>query len=93
MDQLMNISFGLSEREFEKEVWGIYHQWKGEVRRRFGEMAKTVRENTDELREYREGYREILRDVSQVAFHELAEYVTDRKAVIDFLPKSACPRK
>jgi len=50
---LSPISFGLSEREFEKEVWGIYHQWKGEDRRRFGEIAKTFRENTDELRQYR----------------------------------------
>lgn len=88
MEQLMQIPFGLSVSDFDKEVWGIYSDWKGDIRRRFREMSKTVRENTKQLREFTEGYRAIIRNISQLAVYELAEYVTDRKAVIDFLDQS-----
>ncbi|QDS88751.1 Histidine kinase-, DNA gyrase B-, and HSP90-like ATPase [Rosistilla ulvae] len=88
IEHLMQIPFGLSEREFDKEVWSIYSDWKGDIRKRFRQMSKTVRENTDQLREFTEGYREIIRDMGQMAVYELAEYVTDRRAVIDFLDAS-----
>lgn len=88
MEQLMAIPLGLSDREFSKEVWSVYSEWKGDIRKRFNEMAKTVRENTDKLRDFTEGYRQVLRDMSQMAFYELADYVTDRRAVIDFLDSS-----
>ncbi|MCM2375081.1 ATP-binding protein [Aporhodopirellula aestuarii] len=88
MEQMMAMPFGLSDREFAKEIWSIYSEWKGDIRKRFNAMAKTVRENTDKLRDFTDQYREILRDMSQMAFYELADYVTDRRAVIDFLDSS-----
>lgn len=85
MDALLKIPVGLPDDDFAQAISRVYHIWKADIRSRFQKMAKTVRENTDELQVYREGYQEILRDLSELAFHELAGYVIDRKAVVDFL--------
>lgn len=85
MDPLLNIQVGLSEEEFEAAVSRIYFEWKSDVRARFRQMARTVQQNTAELGEWRTGYQEILSTMSELAFHELAGYVMDRKAVVDFL--------
>ena len=84
-EKLMNIPVGLPDEEFERAVWNVYHEWKSDIRSRFKKMAETVRLNAAALVEYRTRYSEILRDLSEMAFHELADYVTDRRAVIDFL--------
>jgi len=85
MDKLMLIPINLTDSEFEQAIWKIYHEWKFDVRQKFNQMAKTIRDNVQDFRIYREGYREALRDLNQMAMHELAMYVTDRRAVIDFL--------
>ncbi len=85
MDKLMLIPVNLPDADFEQAIWKIYHDWKSEVRQNFNQMAKTIRENVKDFRIYRESYREALRDLNQMAMHELAMYITDRRAVIDFL--------
>ena len=85
MDKLMLIPINLSDADFEQAIWKIYHDWKSEVRQNFNQMAKTIRENVQDLRDFRDGYREALRDLNQMAMHELAMYITDRRSVIDFL--------
>lgn len=85
MDELLKIPVGLSDPEFESHVASIYHLWKSDLRNRFNAMAKTVRENEAELSSYRTQYTEMLTELSDMAFHELANYVVDRRAVIDFL--------
>jgi hypothetical protein len=85
MDQLMLIPVNLPDAELEQAIWKIYHDWKSQVRHNFSQMAKTIRENVNDFRVYRAGYREALRDLNQMAMHELAMYILDRRAVIDFL--------
>ena len=85
MDTLLEISIGVPDEEFEQAVRQIYHQWKSDVRSDFNQMAKTIRENVEAWNEHRDRYREVLESVSEMAMHELAECVTDRRAVIDFL--------
>ncbi len=85
MDQLMLIPMNLPDAEFEQSIWRVYHDWKSDVRQRFNQMAKTVQENISDLNIYRDSYRVALRDLNQMAMHELAMYITDRRAVIDFL--------
>ncbi len=85
MDKLMLIPINLPDADFEQAIWKVYHDWKSEVRQNFNQMAKTIRENVQDFRVYRESYREALRDLNQMAMHELAMYITDRRAVIDFL--------
>ena len=69
MASLMLIPVGLPEEDFERAVWGVYHKWKSDIRSRFKKMAETVRQNASALSEYREKYGEILRDLSEMAFH------------------------
>lgn len=85
IDQLMLIPVNLPDAEFSQAIWRVYHEWKAEVRQRFNQMARTVRENVRDLEVYRDSYRDALRDLNQMAMHELAMYITDRRAVIDFL--------
>ncbi len=84
-EKLMLIPVGLPDDEFERAVWSVYHEWKSDIRSRFKKMADSVRQNAEALRDYRALYGDILRELSEMAFHELAGYVTDRRAVIDFL--------
>ena len=84
-DELLKMHVGLSDADFEKEVASIYHGWKSDLQTRFNRMAKSVRENEAELDAYRTRYSEILAELSEMTFHELANYVVDRRAVIDFL--------
>ena len=84
-DALLKIPVGLPDDEFAQAISRVYHDFKSEVRNRFKKMARTVRENTEDLNVYREKYREMLRNLSELNFHELAAYVIDRKAVVDFL--------
>lgn len=83
--ELHQIPVGLSDENFLEAISRIYHDWKAAVRARFKRFAASVRQNSEELSEYRERYREILNELSELAYHELATYVVDRKAVIDFL--------
>ncbi len=85
MDELMQIPLGLPEADFEKSVWRIYYRWKEDIRDRFKAMTKSVRDHNDAWEKYRDSYRHALRELNQLALYELASYVTDRKAVIDFL--------
>lgn len=85
IDTLLEIPIGLADDEFEQAVRQVYHQWKSALRSEFNQMAKTVRENVKAWEEHRDRYREVLQSVGEMAMHELAECVSDRRAVIDFL--------
>ncbi|AMV35709.1 hypothetical protein VN12_26690 [Pirellula sp. SH-Sr6A] len=83
--ELFELPYDLSDSELEKSVWRIYSQWKYEIRTRFSSMTKSVRDNNNKWMEYRDRYRSTLHELSQMAMHDLAVYVTDRRAVLDFL--------
>jgi hypothetical protein len=85
LDELLSLPKDLADGELEKSIWRVYQQWKNDIRGRFESMSKSVRDNNKAWEEYRDKYREALRELNQLSLHELAAYVTDRKAVIDFL--------
>lgn len=84
-DDLLRIQVHLSDEQFAEAVGLIYHRWKSQTKLRFQNLSASARQNLSEQSEYSDKYREALKDLNELAFYELAEYVVDRKAVIDFL--------
>lgn len=85
LSELMRIPSHLTDQQFSEEVGAIYHRWKAETKANFATLTKSVRQNKEALANYSATYRKALRDLNELAFHELAEYVVDRRVVIDFL--------
>ncbi len=84
-DELLKIQVHLSDEQFAEAVGLIYHRWKSQTKLRFQNLSASARQNLSDQAEYSSTYREALKELNELAFYELAEYVVDRKAVIDFL--------
>ena len=83
--ELLAIPENATTDAFSEAIGAIYHRWKSDTKLRFKRLSKTVRSNLETQEAYLAEYRKTLRDINELAFFELAEYVVDRKAVIDFL--------
>jgi hypothetical protein len=85
VDDLMRISPYVSDDQLAEEIGKVYYRWKAEAKARFERLTKTGVLNDKDLKAHREKHREALRQMADMAFYDLAQYVVDRKAVIDFL--------